>query len=188
MKWMMSATSTLRLSVEADKRLQAVVETHYDFLWRSLRRLGVPEAEVEDAAQKVLIVFLRRIESVRSGAERSFLFGIALRVAHKARRPPAAPLVGLDATEHVPDPARTPDAALDETRMRRILDLALADLADDLRAVFVLADLEEMTAAEIADALEIPAGTVASRLRRARELFAKNAARWRTRLEGTSHG
>jgi RNA polymerase sigma-70 factor (ECF subfamily) len=63
-----------------------------------------------------------------------------------------------------------------------ILDAVLADMPDDLREVLVLAEIEEQSAPEVAAMLEIPIGTVASRLRRAREAFTKSARRVRARL------
>jgi RNA polymerase sigma-70 factor (ECF subfamily) len=80
------------------------------------------------------------------------------------------------------DPAPGADVALDDERARRLLDDVLDRLPMDLRAVFVLAELEELTMATIAELLELPPGTVASRLRRARERFAEEAARVRAQL------
>ena len=67
-------------------RVRSVVAEHYTFLWRSLRRLGVPEADVEDAAQKCLWVVAQRIDDIQPGKEKTFLFGVALRVAKAAWR------------------------------------------------------------------------------------------------------
>jgi RNA polymerase sigma-70 factor, ECF subfamily len=60
-----------------------------------------------------------------------------------------------------------------------VLDALLASLPLDLRTVFVLYELEELTMAEIARALDLPMGTVASRLRRARETFEELSRRVR---------
>src|SRR5690242_17321725 len=68
----------------AASRLRALQEEHFEFLWRSLRRLGVPEADVDDAVQQVFLVAARR--EILPGSERSFLFATALRVASHARR------------------------------------------------------------------------------------------------------
>ena len=67
-------------------RLAAAVRANYPFLWRSLRRLGLQAADVDDAAQQVLSVFARRLRDVEVGAERAFLFQTAVRVASDARR------------------------------------------------------------------------------------------------------
>jgi len=62
-------------------RITAVVRTNHDFIWRLLRRLGIPEANVDDATQQVFCVAARRIDEIAPGSERSFLFGTAVRVA-----------------------------------------------------------------------------------------------------------
>jgi len=155
------------------ERVRTLVVEHYASLWRFLRRLGVPEADAEDAAQKCLCVVNERLDAIEPGKDKSFLFGVALRVAQSVRRdgrPHAsdnddALLAELPSIE--PDPAEQ----LDDRRARAVLDTLLASLPLDLRSVFVLYELEELTMAEIARALEIPSGTVASRLRRARETF-----------------
>src|SRR5580693_6100008 len=67
-------------------RIKSVVSEHYAFLWRSLRRLGVDEADVEDAAQKCLWVMVQRIDDIVTGKEKTFLFGVALRVGKRARQ------------------------------------------------------------------------------------------------------
>src|SRR6266516_2323692 len=96
---MPTSTGTLRVEVrettvpeparEASSdgaRLRALVTEHVDFIWRSLRRLGVLEADLGDAAQQVFLVTARKLRLVRSGSERSFLFQTALRVASDCRR------------------------------------------------------------------------------------------------------
>jgi len=93
-------------------------------------------------------------------------------------RPPA-----LDLDEAALGAARCaaplPDEELGDRRARAVLDGLLDALPADQRAVFVLHEIEELTMAEIAVALSLPPGTVASRLRRARELFDSLAARVR---------
>jgi RNA polymerase sigma-70 factor (ECF subfamily) len=111
----------------------------------------------------------------------SFLLGTALRVAADVRRT-------LCRRREVPeeegaeapslDPA--PDELAHQRQLRAQLDGVLAAMPDDLRVVFVLYELEEMSTPEIAALLEIPLGTAASRLRRAREAFDRLVARIQT--------
>jgi RNA polymerase sigma-70 factor (ECF subfamily) len=151
-------------------RLDAMVRAHFDGLWRFLRRLGLRDDEVDDALQEVIVIALNRLEDVRIESERSFLFGTAYRVASTARRRRASRReVSDDDLGDLADLALTPDEASDQTRMRALLDRVLSDMPLELRAVLVLYEIEEHTMAEIAALLEVPAGTVASRLRRARE-------------------
>jgi RNA polymerase sigma-70 factor (ECF subfamily) len=168
-----------------DARLRAVVQAHHDDVWRFLRRMGIPEAHVEDAVQQVLWIFARRAASVDPDAERPFLFGTAVRVASDYRRKAHVTReVGDDRAvlEHR-DPHPDAERKLLEDEKRRVLDRILDALDPDLRAVFVLAELEELTMAEIARLLAIPAGTVASRLRRARAVVETRAEKERERFE-----
>jgi RNA polymerase sigma-70 factor (ECF subfamily) len=158
---------------EADKkRLEAMFAQHFDFIWRSLRRLGLREDRADDAAQQVFIVASEKLDSIHPGSERSFLFGTALRVASDVRRsaPFRKEIAEADPARDVEGGVR-PDEVLDQRRARDLLDRALEVLESDLRVVFILFELEELTMGEIATLLEIPAGTVASRLRRARAEF-----------------
>ncbi|HEX7665663.1 MAG TPA: RNA polymerase sigma factor, partial [Polyangiaceae bacterium] len=160
---------------------------HYDGLWRFLRRLGVPASEVEDAAQKVVIVLAERIATIERGKEKSFLFSTALRVASDARRKNARSREELakgDALPEASDGSPGADDQLDARRRLVLLDRVLATLSDELREVLVLVDLEEETMAAASETLGIPPGTVASRLRRARETFEKEAEKLKTTLEG----
>jgi RNA polymerase sigma-70 factor, ECF subfamily len=153
-------------------RLRALLAGHHAFVWRSLRRLGVPDCDVEDASQQVFLVAHRRMADIVPESERSFLFQTALRVAadwrraHKRRCEEA----GMDLPD-VPDLAANPEEQIDQQRQRALLDRVLEAMPMELRAVFVLFELEEMTMMEIATVSDIPPGTVASRLRRARQAF-----------------
>jgi RNA polymerase sigma-70 factor (ECF subfamily) len=170
----------------ADAKRQArVAATHYDFVWRSLRRLGVAEQAVDDAAQQVFVVAARKLGRIAPDAERSFLFQTALRVAMSIRRGYAQrreTLIG-DELEGVVDGSPLPDAAAEERQRRKQLDELLDALPMELRTVFVLYEIEGLDSPEIASMLEIAVGTVASRLRRARESFRRAAERLRRRLE-----
>jgi RNA polymerase sigma-70 factor (ECF subfamily) len=164
------------------RRLALLVEQHLDFVWRSLRRLGVPLSGTDDATQQVWLVLSRRLPDIASGGERAFLFGTALRVASDVRRRLARQreIPGLDHVEAV-DPGPSPHDLIDQRQARSLLDEILDALPDDLRAVFVLYELEQQTALEIAELLSLPPGTVASRLRRARVEFEQIVKRQRAR-------
>ncbi len=160
-------------------RLKSAVAAHYELVWRVLRRLGVAEAAAEDAAQQVLIVFANRIDDIRIGAERAFMVSTATRVAadFRKKRTRAREDLNPDALDAVPSSAPLADELLDRGRARRWLDIALSEMPDELRDVFVLFELEDMTMATIAELLDLPPGTVASRLRRARATFETAAAK-----------
>jgi RNA polymerase sigma-70 factor (ECF subfamily) len=155
----------------------AVVSLHFDFIWRLLRRLGVFEHEVDDAAQQVFLTATRKGLRGDAAAARPFLYSVALRVAANFRRTARRRReVSEDAAiePHATGPAA--DDVADLRRARAILDRILDDMPLELRVVFILSEIEQLTAAGIAELEGIPPGTVASRLRRARELFRRHLA------------
>jgi RNA polymerase sigma-70 factor (ECF subfamily) len=155
-----------------DERVRALFDAHYDFVWRTIRRLGLTDSESDDAAQNVFIVATRRLEDIEPSRERAFLFGAALRVVADVRKSAAKRYeVPSDETDNSPSWLPPADEALSRERARATLDALIIGLPLELRAVFVLHELEGLTMAEMAEILEIAPGTVASRLRRARELF-----------------
>ena len=169
---------------ERDTRLRGLVDRYVDFVARVLRNAGTPEAEVDDDVQRTFIVVSNRLDEVRPESEKSFLLQTALRMAAHARRTLARRREVHDSDAHLrlQGPLH-PEQMLDQKRSRELLDSVLAEMTPDLRTVFVLYELEELSTTEIAAALHIPAGTVASRLRRARADFRE---RVRT-LSGVTH-
>jgi RNA polymerase sigma-70 factor, ECF subfamily len=157
---------------DRDLRLRRMVDAYLDFVARVLRNAGTPEAEIDDDVQRTFITASRRLDDVRPGAEKSFLLQIALRVAAHARRTAARrrEVPSGEAPDLIEEFA-TPEQLTDQKRARQLLDQVLDRLTTDLRTVFVLYEFEELSMIEIASALGIPQGTVASRLRRARAEF-----------------
>jgi RNA polymerase sigma-70 factor (ECF subfamily) len=159
--------------VPVDRSFETLYTNHFDFIFRCLRRLGVSAAHAEDAAQDVFVVLHRRLLDLRPDAsERGFLFAIASRVARDYRRKQAR-----QHTVALPDetPAHTRgDSPFDDAanaQAARTLERFLASLDADQRVVFMLIELEDMTAPEIGEALAIKLNTVYSRLRLARDRF-----------------
>ena len=165
-------------ATDATQRLRLAIVEHYDFVWRTLRRLGVPRHSIEDAAQQVLLVLARRMDEVRVGSERGFMAATAVRVAADTRKKVARLREDLDplAISETVCPAPSAEELLDQGRARELLDVVLSRMPDEARTVFVFYELEDMSTATIAELLGLPLGTVASRLRRGRQLFAALAA------------
>jgi RNA polymerase sigma-70 factor, ECF subfamily len=167
----------------AQARLAALVEQHLDLAARVVRNLGALRGEVEDLVQQAFAITAARLDDIEPGKERAFLVQTAVRLAANARRTRARSReVTTGLMPEVADARPTPDQLSDQHRALRLLDGLLDSMELDLRAVFVLYEIEELTMAEIAVALQIPAGTVASRLRRARADFLA-----RTRALGLGH-
>jgi len=173
-----------------EDRLRHAFDEHFARVWRYSRRLGLGEADADDAAQQVFMIFARKLDLVMPGKERAFLCGTAYRVAADQRKKAARrPVVLSERAADVPARVLSPEHLVDQKRARALLDQVLAKLPQDLRAVFVLYEMEEMSTAEIAAALGLARGTVASRLRRARERFHAVIGRMRAAgaLTGGSH-
>jgi RNA polymerase sigma-70 factor (ECF subfamily) len=154
-------------------RFRKLVDAHFDFIWRSLRGLGVPAHSVDDAAQQVFLIAAQKLQNIAVGSERAFLFSTALGVSANARRARSRNREVLDeeALKAQVDASPSGEKLVEMRERRALLDEVLASMADDLRAVFVLFVLEGTSAPEIAELLDLAPGTVASRLRRARESF-----------------
>jgi RNA polymerase sigma-70 factor (ECF subfamily) len=165
-------------SPEDKARLRAMVDQHFDAVWRMLRRLGVATKDMDDCAQQVFWVASRKLSSITAGSEQNFLVSTAVRIAADSRRARGRrrEIPTDDAMLRV-DPGPQPDELAHQKRMRALLDEVLAAMPMDLRSVFVLFELEELSTPEIAKVLEIPVGTAASRLRRAREEFDRSVVR-----------
>jgi RNA polymerase sigma-70 factor, ECF subfamily len=151
-------------------RLERMFNEHHDFIWRLLRRLGLSTGSADDAAQHVFLVAAERVADIKLGSERSFLFGTALRVARSQNRWDRRWVLEEDMDFRRSEAGR-PEELLDHQRAVDLMGRILDGMTLDLRTVFVLSELEGMTMPEVAELVEIPVGTAASRLRRAREAF-----------------
>ncbi len=171
-----------RVQPKADARLRHMFDQYFGLVWKFVLRMGVPASMVDDAVQEVFCVASRRLEHIERGKERPYLIGVALRVSSQFRRSerrrlttPAAPQ-SLDTVDERNLPA---DELIELRRAREVLDRILAAMPEDVRAVFVLCELEQMTVAEAAECLDVQLGTAKSRLKRARQLFGESAERHR---------
>jgi len=165
---------------------EATYRRHFAFAWRSLRRLGVPERDLADAAQDVFVVVARKLaEFDHQRPIGSWIYGICLRVASDRRRSAvrrheqlAESAEPLENSETV----RLLDADRERLDERKaLLEAALDAMSLEQRAVFTLFELEGHTGEEVAALLGVPAPTVHSRLRLAREIFRRSIERHRTR-------
>ncbi len=156
---------------------------HADFVWRSLQRLGVPRADLEDALQEVFVVVHRQIHAFDGNAKiTSWLFAICLRIASNWRRLARfryeAPL--CDAPEAV-DTHASPLEQLERSRAKQTLVQLLDCLEPERRAIVVMFEIEGASCEEIAEVMGIAVGTVHSRLHRARTELREALLRKRSR-------
>jgi len=149
------------------------MQAEFEFVWRSLRRLGLSVADADDAAQEVFLVASRKLDVIVEGSERSFLFGTALKIASTRRRSlrRRPELADADVEERDEQSAPGPERLTELSQARELLQAVLNELGLEHKAPFVLFELEELSVPQIAELLQLPLGTVSSRLRAARAQF-----------------
>ena len=157
--------------------VKQVFSQHANFVWRSLRRLGVASADADDALQEVFLVVFRRITEYEDrGLIRPWLFTISRQVASHYHR-------GNKRTEtrHQGLVLDTVGTDVEESLARREAEQVVRSFLDELdeprRIVFYLSDIEGMTAPEIAEATGVNLNTVYARIRLARKRFEREIAR-----------
>ena len=169
-----SAVPAVAAPRPADReRLERMFVAHHALVWRTLRRRGMAPDAAADATQQTFVVAAERLADINPDSERAFLVGTALRMAMAMGRKAGRMSLEQDMDVH----AAQTTSAIDEQSAVQLCDRALAKVDDDTREVFVLFELEGLSSPEIAALLEIPLGTVASRLRRARAQFRTVVAR-----------
>lgn len=160
-------------SEAARGRLERMFVEHHVSVWRSLRRRGLGPEEAADATQETFLIAAGRLDDIPQDSERAFLIGTARRVAHTLGRKTLRWQLSEDMDERI---SSARDAG-DEHADLQLFDIALSKMNPELSEAFVLYEVEGLSSPEIAALLEIPLGSVASRLRRAREQFRDAATR-----------
>ncbi len=172
------------LSVGSSLDIATVFREHGPHVHRLLRRLGVPESDVDDAFQEVFVVVHRKLgELERPASVRSWVYGICIRVSAKHRRLRSAAREVAEEEGSEPVDPMTPAESINAKQAREVLSTILDQLDPDKRAVFVLYELEERPMAEVAQMVGCPPQTAYWRLRMAREEVAEAVRRYRARRE-----
>jgi RNA polymerase sigma-70 factor (ECF subfamily) len=159
---------------DADRhaRFRAVFQREFDYVWTSLRRLGVHDRDVEDVAQEVFVHVYRRLDEYDPGRPmRPWLFAFAFRCASDWRRLARHRVEAFDDPDRRPAHGPSADDAIARAQDRQLVQQALEHVDMDRRAVFILFELDEVPMKDIADSLGIPLFTAYSRLRTARQEF-----------------
>jgi RNA polymerase sigma-70 factor (ECF subfamily) len=177
----------LELSPDAARaRLEGWFRDYFERLWRLALRLGVPPALVDDVVQEAFIIAERRAADIADGSARSFLIRTTVKLSANCRRRQSHQQQLLAPLALHSEPCPTAEQLLVGKQLRQALDCLLEQLPAEQRQVFVLYEIEGHSVPEIAELLELPSGTVASRLGRARDKFSKALERFRAQTEGTS--
>jgi RNA polymerase sigma-70 factor (ECF subfamily) len=153
---------------------ESIYRQYFDFVWSSVRRLGVSSAATDDVVQAVFIVIHSRLHTLEQPqALRSWVYGVVRRTVsghHRSRRVREASGAAL-AAEPDAQPLPTPFDLVEQDDEVKLLFILLEELDEPKREVFMMAELADLTVPEIAEILEIPLNTVYSRLRAARRAF-----------------
>lgn len=173
--WQRWASATVTPEREArTERVRALIDHHADTIYRTARRLGVAERDVDDVAQDVLLVLVRRVSDIEADKAHAFVVGTTIRVIANLRRRWRRRAEDLtdDMDGSIPPGASAApvEQRLEQARLLEILQQALDQMTEAQRVTFVLFELEECTAKETAQALGVSEATVVSRVRRAREV------------------
>ena len=166
--------------------VRTIYRAHARFVWLSLQRLGVQPSDLDDVAQDVFVIVHRRLNSFdRIALITTWLFGICLRVAanYRRRRRWTRELLSGWVEDNRPATLVAADEVLIRREEREIAERALDRLDVAKRATFVMFELESLSCLEIAAIMDVPIGTVYSRLHSARREVQKTMARELKRRE-----
>ncbi len=164
-----------------------VYEAHVEFVFRNAQRLGVADGALDDVVQQVFLVVHRRLSEVAGDAPiKAWVFGILTHVVRDYRRAlrrksPHSALPPIDPSTLAEPAGRGPFDALARSEALAAVACLLQELSDDKREIFVLSELEQLTAQEISELIGVNASTVYSRLRAARQDFERAVERSRLR-------
>lgn len=168
-------------AAERSARMRGIVHAHVDAICRTARRLGVARADVDDVVQDVLLVVVRRLEHIEPDKERAFIIGTTVRVTQNVRRQRRRhPEDASDAVDRLSACAGAFTATrhdmqgerlVEQKQKLELLHTALDAMTEAQRVTFILFELEELTAREIAEQLGVSEATIVSRVRRGREVL-----------------
>lgn len=165
---------------------ERVFETEFSYVWSSLKRLGIPERNLEDVTHDTFMVIYNHFSTYdRARPIRPWLFAFACRIAsdYRKRASNARESLGVDELPDAPGSGPLQDAMLASKQATALVHAAIQTLGEERRAIFILAELDDVAMPDIARSLDLPLNTAYSRLRLAREDF--RAAM--VRLKGGAH-
>jgi RNA polymerase sigma-70 factor (ECF subfamily) len=162
-----------------------VYNEYFPFVWRSVEGLGVPASALDDVVQEVFLVVYQRLPSFEARSSlRTWVYGVVLHTARRHRR--TSQRKRLDQVEDLATAGETLEAAgpgphesIEQAEAIEQLDALLDQLDEEKREVFVLAEIEQLSAPEIAEIVGANVNTIYARIRAARRAFDLALARLR---------
>lgn len=177
-----------RPEVRPQHDFHQVYEELFPFVWRVARRLGVPDATLDDVCQDVFVVVHKRLPEFEGRSSlKTWVYGILHNVVLTRRRTTSRREVhhaDVD-PELLIDASTDPHEAASGAQAARIAQALLAQLGDDKRTMLVLVELEGMTVPEAAEATQVNLNTAYARLRAARAEFAAAVTRFHAKQRRT---
>lgn len=162
---------------------EQVWDEHFQFVWRTARRLGIAQDVCDDVVQDVFLVVHRQLPCFEGRSSiKTWLFAITRRVVRDHRRSQARKPNEPLRDSVVDASAAAPAEQAARAQAIELLHALLDALDDEKREVFVLAELEQMSVPEIAESIGANVNTVYARLRAARKAFEQALARHRARM------
>jgi RNA polymerase sigma-70 factor, ECF subfamily len=152
--------------------MRTVFDEHARYVIRTLRHLGIKEADVDDVAQEVFVTVHRKLPEFEGRSKlRTWLYAICLRVASDHRR--RAYVVRERVTDSPPSDTGERSGNEPDTNVesRAFVQQLLEGLDDDKRTVLVLYEIEGLTMREVSEVIGCPLQTAYSRLHAARDLL-----------------
>ena len=165
---------------EAALDVRAVYREHARFVWLSLQRLGIQPSDLDDVAQDVFVIVHKRLRTFdRRSRVTTWLFGICMRVAanYRRRRRWTFEVLSGGADDQPAGTLVAADDILVRREQREVAERALNKLEVAKRATFVMFEIESLSCLEIAELMNVPVGTVYSRLHSARRQLEKALSR-----------
>lgn len=174
-----AATSLLYLlPMSQTPEFEEVYQEQADFVYSLSRRLSREATEADDLFQEVFLKVYRFLPKYQGGSLRGWLRRIAVTTYTSMKRGQKnQPMIALEDKpgwkENVPDPSAGPLELTERNQDKEVLEAALGCLTEDFRTIIILRELEDLDYSEISEVLDIPVGTVRSRLARARMALRK---------------
>jgi RNA polymerase sigma-70 factor (ECF subfamily) len=168
------------------EQFEARILPHLDGAYSFARWLAGSAAEADDLLQDAILRAFRAFDAYRGEDAKAWLFAI-VRNCHRSAlraglRRPQAPLPEDGGAEALIEPAPGPEEQALLADERRLLDRIVSGLPEEQREILILREIEDMAYREIAQVLELPIGTVMSRLARARAALRET---WVREIRGT---
>jgi RNA polymerase sigma-70 factor (ECF subfamily) len=173
-----------RLRAFAMPDFRTVYETYFPFVWRYAANRGVPPMAIDDVVQEVFVVVHHRLASFEGRSSlRTWLAGVSRNVLRDYLRKRGNQETGdsLDDQVEIRSEGAGPAEALERKIAVELLDELLEQMTELQREVFILCDIEQLSAVEVAAMLEVNENTLRTRLRAARQVFNAGVTRYRAK-------